>query len=134
MKMKNLIVVFSLAFASLSLAGCASLSSFFSEVTGSYVSAKTVYLTGNVFIGLEKAATAYDRLPLCVSGGTLACRTVAGRNAVDKAVRAGDKLVDKLYAYVDANPGELVPVSNYNALLAVISTIESYTGTPGVSQ
>lgn len=131
MKMKILIA----AAIFLSLAGCGvPPSALWAELTGSAVSANDVYIAANIFDGLEISATSYDKLPLCVSGGTLACRTATGVKTVDAAVRAGIGLRKALLADVTANPNQTVPVSNYKALLAVISTIQSYTVPAGVSQ
>lgn len=107
------------------------LGNVYGAVTGSVVSPNAVYVAANSFDAAETAATGYDELPLCSATTSVACRTTSGTASVDTAIRQGITLRNELEAYVTANPGALVPVSNYNALLAVVSTINSVVQAAG---
>lgn len=118
--MKKLLV---LAILALPLSGCA----LFSELTGSSVSANDVYVAANAFDAAENSVKAYDSLPPCTStaGSSIACRSSAVVKILDQAVRAGIPLRNQLLGYITANPGQVVPVANYQALMAVISSIQA---------
>jgi hypothetical protein len=113
------------------LGGCtdpfSTIEAAFGVATGN-VPASSVYVAANSFDVAQSSAKVYISLPLCTTGGPVACRTQAATLAVDKAVRSGRSLRNQLEAYVNANPGATVPVSNYNALLATITTIQTYIG------
>jgi hypothetical protein len=111
-----------------SLGGCTTLSNVESFVSGSGVSANDVYIAANSFDAVQSSAKIYIQLPLCATGGPVVCRTQANTVAVDKAIRAGRNYRNTLEAFVTANPGKLVPISNYSALLATISQIQTYVG------
>lgn len=113
--------------ALLALGGCTTLQ----LATGSDVSPNAVYVAANTFDGAEAAATAYLKLPLCSANVSYACRTTAGVTAVVAAIRAGRTARNQLEAYVNANPGAVVPVSNYNALVTAVNTIQTYVATSG---
>lgn len=108
--------------------------STFKLITGSSVSPNAVYIAANTFDTLVISAATYDRLPLCSTGISYACRTLATVKVVDRAIRDGRALRNQLIAYVVANPGEVVPVSNYNALVSVIGTVQAYISAAGVSK
>lgn len=111
----------------MSLGGCATLK----LSTGSSVTPNAVYVAANAYDAAVVSATNYDRLPLCTANTSLVCRTTAATKSVDAAIRAGRTYRNQLIAYVNANPGEVVPVSNYNALVGAISTIQTYVSTNG---
>lgn len=131
MKLQRGIIILALG-GSLALGGCAELGNIVGAVTGSAVSPQAVYLAANSFDVIEATATNYDKLPPCSSGTSYLCRTPSGVATVDIAIRSGISLRNQLEAYVTTNPGSLVPISNYNALLAVISTINSVVQAAGV--
>lgn len=113
--------------ACLSLGACSTLK----LVTGSSVTPNAVYVAANAFDAAEVSAMNYDKLPLCPSTVSVVCRTMAVTKTLDAAIRSGRSLRKQLITYVNANPGEVVPVSNYNALVAVIGTIQSYVSSTG---
>lgn len=110
--------------ACLALGACSTLK----LVTGSSVTPNAVYIAANAYDAAVVSATAYDKLPLCTTNVSYVCRTAATTATLDAAIRNGRSLRNQLIAYVNANPGEVVPVSNYNALVAVIGTIQTYVG------
>lgn len=131
-------VILGAAALALMLGGCAAqlqdAGNLVGALTGSDASPNAVYIAANSFDAIEIQATAYDKLPLCSTASSFACRTTSGTAAVDVAIRQGVALRNKLEAYVEANPGALVPVSNYNALTAVITTITNIVQAAGASK
>lgn len=130
-----------LAVAALAIGGCANgqfnpiaaIENIYSAATGSTMTPEAVYLLSNTFDVAVKAAATYDRLPVCGTQKGVACRQAAIVKQVDALVRQGQKVRNQLISYVLANPGQTVPVSNYNTLKTIVSAIESYVSSSQAS-
>lgn len=106
--------------AALALGGCSTAETFL----GTDVTPTQVYVAANTFVAAEASATQYLRLPNCpVTTGI--CKTPAGVSAIVPAIRGARQAVAQMEAYVDANPGSVVPISLYSAATAAISGLQS---------
>jgi hypothetical protein len=88
------------------------------------VSASQVYTATNIYVAAAGTARQYLALPLCPQAAPL-CRTQPVAQAVYSNLLAADKAVRQLDAYVDANPGQAVPVSYYNVLVTALQTMNA---------
>lgn len=120
--------------ALLVLGGCAGVQNAYQVASGSAVTPQEVYIIANAFDAVELTAKSYDQLPLCSTSGTYACRTMSVVRVIDRAVRTGIVARRALIAYVTANPGHVVPVTNYNALVVAVNTVQSYLASVGVTK
>lgn len=124
--MKSLALAAGLALA-LSLSACITTQDIQTVETLSTlsVSPQQIYVAGNLFVGLEKTATNYLRLPPCPA--TPACRDPAVVKAIVPAVRAGATAAKQLVAYA-RSPNGPVPVSAYNTIVVASQTLQSVLG------
>ena len=123
--MKKIVFVAALL-ASVSLAGCSTLS----LLTGSSVTAQEIIVAGNTFDAIEATATNYLKLPLCPQATV--CRTQAASAAIYPAVKSARQARATLEAAVAANPNAALPISNYNVLMTAINTLQSLFAQYGV--
>lgn len=105
----------------LALTGCSTLSNLETIASGS-VSPQQVYIAANSFDAIEATATQYLGLPLCPQG-TPVCRTQVSSQTVYNNVKTARGARNALEAYMGANPGAAVPVSNYNVLVTSVQTL-----------
>jgi hypothetical protein len=111
-----------LLLAGLLLGGCSTLSNLETIASGS-VSANQVYVAANAFDAIEATATNYLQLPPCPTAAPV-CRTSSIVAVIVPQVRNGRVARNQLEAYVNANPGQAVPVSNYNVLITTVNTLQ----------
>lgn len=107
----------------LALAGCAS----FGNITGinPTVSGKAAYVGVNTFDALEAAATAYNQLPLCAAGASIACHTAAAKAAIKPAILTGRTARKEVEAALNSSGGGAIPVLSWNNLQSAITTLQS---------
>jgi hypothetical protein len=86
------------------------------------VSPSQVVIATNLYNAAAGTAYQYLKLPLCPTAAPL-CRTQIISQSVYNNVAVASKAVKALDAYVDANPGQAVPVSNYNALVIALQAL-----------
>lgn len=103
--------------------GCTTISNLYTIASGS-ASPNQVYIAANAFDGIEGTATQYLLLPLCPKGAPV-CRTGATSSAVYNNIVAARAARNALEAYMTANPGAPVPVSNYNILVTALQTLNA---------
>lgn len=118
MNLKVLLLVPALA-----LAGCASFGNF----TGinPTVSPQAADVAVNTFDALEAAATAYNQLPLCAAGASIACHTAGAKAAIKPAILTGRTARNELEAALKASGGAAIPVLSWNNLQSAITTLQS---------
>lgn len=112
--------------AALSLAGCATLES------GSLTTTQ-IYVAANAFDAAEVTATQYLGLPLCGTGPTV-CRTQAASAAVVAATRGGYKARQALVAACAASATSTACISDYSALTAAVSGLQTTFTAYGVQK
>lgn len=86
------------------------------------VSPGQVYIATNLYVGAAGTVNQYLALPLCPTATPL-CRTQSTSQRIFSNLLQARKAVRSLDAYVDANPGAPVPVSNYNVLVIALQTM-----------
>ena len=123
--MRNMLRAFLLACALLPLGGCTTIQTAWNLATGQSISPNAVYVLVNTYDAAVSSAKNYDSLPTCPTGAPV-CKTLSVVKIVDAAVRTGRVARNQLESYVNANPGELVPVTEYQALTTAVQTIQTY--------
>jgi hypothetical protein len=88
------------------------------------VSASQVYIATNIYVSIAGTISQYLALPLCPTSAPL-CRTKATSQTLARDDLVAYNAVKALDAYVDANPGQAVPVSNYNVLVVALQGINA---------
>lgn len=119
--MKTLFLAGALALA---LSGCAQIQTAETLSTVS-LTPNQIYVAGNLFVGLEKTATNYLKLPACPA--TPVCRDPTVVKKVDAAIRAAAPAAAQLVAYAKSPSGP-VPVSAMDIVTAATSTLQSVFG------
>lgn len=125
--MKSLALAGALSLA-LGLTGClgsndiATIDAAIATLNGASVSPRQIYVAGNLFVGLEKTATNYLRLPPCPKAAI--CRDPAAVKVIDPAVRSGAAAAKQLVAYA-RSPSGPVPVSAYAVVVTAAKTLQS---------
>jgi hypothetical protein len=107
----------------LALSGCNTISNLYTIASGS-ASPSQVYVAANAFDAVEGTATQYLRLPLCPQSQPV-CRTKTTSQVVYNNVKTARAARNALEAYMTANPGAPVPVSNYNILVTALQTLNA---------
>jgi hypothetical protein len=105
------------------LSSCATINNLETIASGS-VSPQQVYIAANSFDAIEATATQYLKLPLCPQGSPV-CRTQLSSQTVYNNVKTARSARNALEAYMNANPGASVPVSNYNVLVTSVQTLNA---------
>lgn len=86
------------------------------------VSANQVLIATNLYSAAAGTAHQYLILPVCPKATPL-CRSQITSQLVVSNDAVAYKAVQALDAYVDANPGQAVPVANYNALVVALQAL-----------
>lgn len=119
--------------AALSLGGCSTIQNLETIASGS-VSPQQVLVAANSFDAIEATATTYLNLPTCPIAQPI-CKTQSVVATLVPQIRNARSARNQLEAYMTANPGQAVPVSNYNVLVTGINTLQtalaSYSATTG---
>lgn len=106
------------------LSGCAQLHTAVTLSTLS-VTPQQIYVAGNLFVGLEKTATNYLKLPACPA--TPVCRDPVTVKKVDAAIRTAAPAVTQLVSYAKSPSGP-VPISAYNVVVTATQTLQTLLG------
>lgn len=138
--MKRLSTIVAIVAVSLSIAGCAELSSFWSGVgvvTGASVPGYQVVAAAQSFDASELVAAAYLRLPACTAGRALGCHAPSDTPMINGAFRSGRIARDALKVQLRAACSTAyaanqectagIPVASYNTLVAATQTIDNAT-------
>ena len=137
--MKKFALLAGICALALSLGGClgstngtggvnpfASIGDIWNVATGSAVTPQAVYVAANSFDAAENAAIVYDRLPTCGATQSAACKQLATVKTVDGLVRQGIIVRKQLVSAAASNPSGPAAISNYNALMTIVSGIQGY--------
>lgn len=106
----------------LSLAGCASLQTTWSVITGASVSPTQIIIAANAFDAGEASATQYLLFCKAAAPPPSYC-ALSTRQAVVKAVRAGRVARNQLEPYVVS--GAAGPSAIYNTLVGVVQSLQT---------
>jgi hypothetical protein len=118
--MRKILAIGALA---IGLAGCTTLNNLSTIASGS-VSPQQVLVAANAFDAIEVTATNYLSLPTCPVA-TPICKTAAVAKTLVADIRTGRSARNQLEAYMTVNPGQVVPVSNYNVLISAVNTLQT---------
>lgn len=124
MKLRTLVIIALAMSPALMGASCQVLTDIenFQTIASGSVSPAQVYTVANAFDAIEGTATTYLRLPLCPNGAPV-CRVQSTSQTVYTNVVLARRARNSLEAYMNANAGAPIPVSNYNVLVTALQTI-----------
>ena len=126
--MKKLLLSLTLA---LTLAGCASLQTTWSVITGASVSPTQIIVAANAFDAGESSATQYLLYCKATVPAPSYC-ALKTRQSVISAVRAGRVARNQLEPYVVS--GTAGPSAIYNTLVATVTALQTQIPSTGVSK
>lgn len=138
--MNRLSTIVAIAAVSLSVAGCAELSSFWSGVgvvTGASVPGYQVVAAAQSFDASQLAAASYLRLPTCTALNNIGCHRPADTPIIKGAFLSGRIARNELKVQLRAACATQyaagqecstgIPVASYNTLIAATQTIDNAT-------
>jgi hypothetical protein len=118
--MKKISVTIALL-TTIGLGGCASLQTAWSVITSASVTPQQIIVAANAFDGFEATATQY--LTYCKTNTTVSACTLATRQKVVAAVKAGQAARNQLEPYVVS--GSAGPSTIFNTLVAAINVLQT---------
>lgn len=123
--------LFIAALGALALAGCASVDA---TLVSSSVNPNYAATAVSTFNAIETAADGYLRLPACVTGGSAVCRNAEAVAQIVPLIRSGRKARNQVLAALNASNGAAITVTPYNALNAIVQTLQGLYATYGITK